>query len=84
MKAKALKTKVGSSPNKIRRGIHHFPTTSGMHSHTPGYAPPQAGVRETAAHIFRSNLNNNFKLTPFNSKLNDLGEVRYLPPVSKE
>lgn len=61
MKAKALKTKVGSSPNKIRRGI-----------------------LSESAHIFRSNLNNNFKLTPFNTKFNDNGHVRYLPPVSKE
>ena len=69
MKAKALKTKVGSSP---RGGILHFPATPGV------------GVRETAGHIFRSNLNNNFKLTPFNNRFNDNGQVRYLPPVSKE
>nr|YP_009408810.1 ribosomal protein S3 [Colletotrichum salicis]ASL05771.1 ribosomal protein S3 [Colletotrichum salicis] len=38
----------------------------------------------TNAKIFRSNLNNKFKLTPFNLQLNDLGRVKYLPPVSKE
>jgi len=51
-------------------------------SPTPG--PGKKGSKGTQGHIFRSNLNNKFKLTPFNSKLNDLGEVRYLPPVSKE
>lgn len=43
-----------------------------------------AKALNTNANIFRSNLNNKFKLTPFNTKINDIGQVKYLPPVSKE
>jgi hypothetical protein len=44
----------------------------------------KAKALNTNAKIFRSNLNNKFKLTPFNSRFNDTGRVKYLPPVSKE
>lgn len=44
----------------------------------------KAKALNTNAKIFRTNLNNKFKLTPFNSRLNDTGRVKYLPPVSKE
>lgn len=41
-------------------------------------------LRSMPAKIFHSNLNNKFKLIPFNSSFNDTGRVKYLPPVSKE
>lgn len=44
----------------------------------------KAKALNTNAKIFRTNLNNKFKLTPFNSRFNDTGRVKYLPPVSKE
>lgn len=34
--------------------------------------------------LFNSNLNNNYKSIPFNTRYNDTGEIKYLPPVSKE
>ena len=48
------------------------------------YMRNQATKLNTNAKIFRTNLNNKFKLTPFNPKINDTGAVKYLPPVSKE
>ena len=35
-------------------------------------------------YIFNSNLNNKYKTIPFNIRSSDLGEVKYMPPVSKE
>ena len=34
--------------------------------------------------IFDKYSNNNFKLIPLNVKKMNLGEIKYLPPVSKE
>lgn len=34
--------------------------------------------------LFNSNLNNNYKSIPLNTRYNDIGEIKYLPPVSKE
>jgi hypothetical protein len=35
-------------------------------------------------YIFNKSANNNIKLIPFKTKENYVGEVKYLPPVSKE
>ena len=35
-------------------------------------------------HIFDSNLNNKFKSIPLKTRTSDMGEIKYLPPVSKE
>jgi hypothetical protein len=35
-------------------------------------------------YILDKYINNNFKLIPFKVRNNYLGEVKYLPPVSKE
>lgn len=40
--------------------------------------------KNTNLNLFNTNLNNKFKSIPFKPRSNDLGEVRYLPPVSKE
>ncbi len=40
--------------------------------------------KNTSLNLFNSSLNNKFKSIPFKTRSNDLGEVRYLPPVSKE
>lgn len=34
--------------------------------------------------IFKNSLNTKLKLIPFNVKLGDSREIKYLPPVSKE
>jgi hypothetical protein len=34
--------------------------------------------------LFNSILNNNYKSIPFKTKTSDVGEIKYLPPVSKE
>lgn len=70
MKAKVINTKALASA-----------TTSPASQPQPA---SQAASRASLANIFRSNLNNEFKLTPFNIKSADSGVVKYLPPVSKE
>jgi hypothetical protein len=34
--------------------------------------------------IFNKSMNNNYKIIPFNVKVNNVGEIKYLPPASKE
>ena len=41
-------------------------------------------MKKNNLQIFNSNLNNKFKLISLETKLNDKGKVKYLPPVSKE
>jgi len=41
-------------------------------------------MKNNNLHLFNSNLNNKYKSIPFNIRSSDSGEIKYLPPVSKE
>ncbi len=38
----------------------------------------------TQVNIFNKNIKNNYKIIPFNIKVNSVGDTKYLPPASKE
>jgi len=39
---------------------------------------------KTQINIFNKNIKNNYKIIPFNIKVNSVGDTKYLPPASKE
>lgn len=41
-------------------------------------------TKNTKSSIFNRNINNKYKLIPFNESINTTGENKYFPPVSKE
>ena len=43
-------------------------------------------IKQITSHItiFQKNMNNSYKLIPFNIRRNDMGDTKYFPAASKE
>jgi hypothetical protein len=45
---------------------------------------PHTNTKNIKSSIFSRNINNKYKLIPFNESINTTGETKYFPPASKE
>ena len=65
---------VGSNKKKILKNKTLMAGAAGLNARSANISPV----------IFTKKTNVNYKLVPFNVLVNDIGNTKYLPPVSKE